>query len=95
VDDANYNSFKDGVFKALPTCQVGPEQPASRVVEGYIGHAYRLGCTAQGIELTLTGNLYWGKHHAYAVMAMFPAGIAEPPSVKAFVQSFALIDPAN
>ena len=95
VDDANYNSFKDAVFKELPKCEVGPEQPASRVVEGYIGHAYHLSCAMSNVQLTMTGNLYWGRHHAYAVMAMFPAGIAEPPSVKAFVQSFSVIDPAN
>lgn len=95
VDDANYNSFKDAVFKELPKCAVGPEQPASPAVDGYIGHAYRLSCAMPNLQLTMAGNLYWGKHHAYAVMAMFPADIAEPATVKSFVGSFSLIDPAK
>lgn len=95
VDDANFEIFKNAVFKALPKCEVGTDQPASPVVDGYIGHVYRLSCAMPNVQLTMTGNLYWGKHHAYAVMAMFPATVNEPATVKTFVESFSVIDPAK
>lgn len=95
VDNDTFEVFKSSVFKELPKCTVGQDKPASPLVEGYIGHFYQLNCALQNVQLTMRGNLYWGKHHAYAVMAMFPAGVTEPGEVKTFMESFSLIDPAK
>ena len=96
VDDATYQAFKAGVFKELPKCEAGAEQPASPVLEGYIGHAYRLNCDMPNTRVTIIGNLYWGKHYAFAVMTMFPANVAEPTAAEnKFTESFAVIDAAR
>ena len=96
VDDATYQAFKTGVFKELPKCEAGAEQPASPAVEGYIGHSYRLSCAMPNTRVSIVGNLYWGKHYAFAVMAMFPANVAEPTAgEKKFAESFAVIDAAR
>ena len=96
VDNATYQVFKDAVFKELPKCEAGAEQPVSPVLEGYIGHAYRLNCDMPNAKVTIVGNLYWGKHYAFAVMTMFPAGVAEPTATeKNFTGSFAVIDAAR
>jgi hypothetical protein len=96
VDDATFQTFKNGVFKELPKCQAGAEQAASPVLEGYIGHAYRLSCDMPNTKVTIVGNLYWGKHYAFAVMTMFPANVAEPTATeKKFAESFAVIDAAR
>jgi hypothetical protein len=93
VDDANFEIFKNAVFHELPKCEVGSDQPASPIVQGFIGRRYRLNCDLPQTKKTIAGNLYWGKHSSYAVMAMFPADAAEPAEVKKFVDSFAVIDP--
>lgn len=95
VDDANFQVFKNAVFKELPKCQVGAERAASPSVDGFIGRGYRLSCAMPNAQIALTGNLYWGKHHAYALMAMFPDDVSEPATVKTFVESFSVIDPAK
>jgi len=96
VNDATFQAFKDGVFKELPKCEAGAEQPASPALEGYIGHAYRLNCEMPNAKVTVVGNLYWGKHYAFAVMTMFPASVAEPTAAeKKFAESFAVIDAAR
>ena len=96
VDNATYQVFKDAVFKELPKCEAGAEQPASPLLEGYIGHAYRLSCDMPNTKVTIVGNLYWGKHYAFAVMTMFPASAAEPTATeKKFAESFAVIDAAR
>jgi hypothetical protein len=96
VNDATFQAFKDAVFKELPKCEAGAEQPASPVLEGYIGHAYRLSCDMPNARVSIVGNLYWGKHYAFAVMTMFPASVAEPTSTeKKFAESFAVIDAAR
>ncbi|MGE5323800.1 MAG: hypothetical protein ACM3SW_13110 [Actinomycetota bacterium] len=95
VDDTSFNAFRDAVFKELPKCQVDTEQPASPVVDGFIGHSYRLSCAMTNARLVMTGNLYWGKHYAYAVMAMFPDGITPPEAVKMFVESFSVVNSAQ
>lgn len=96
VDDATYQAFKTGVFKELPKCETGAEQPVSPVLEGYIGYSYRLNCDMPNTRVTIVGNLYWGKHYAFAVMAMFPASAAEPTAAtKKLVESFAVIDRAK
>ena len=96
VDDATYQAFKAGVFKELPKCEAGAEQPVSPALNGYIGHAYRLNCDMPSAKVIVVGNLYWGKHYAFAVMTMFPASVAEPTaSEKNFAESFAVIDAAR
>lgn len=98
VDDATFTIFKDAVFKELPNCSivkdgmvVVTEGLVSPVLQGYIGHWYRLGCDMKTTKLTIVGNLYWGKHYAYAVMAMFPPA-SEPATVNKFIGSFSVID---
>ncbi|HEX3095001.1 MAG TPA: hypothetical protein VHW72_20345 [Candidatus Angelobacter sp.] len=96
VDDATFQAFKAGVFKELPKCEAGAEQPASPTLEGYIGHAYRLNCDMPNARVTIVGNLYWGKHYAFAVMTMFPSSAAEPTAAEEkFAGSFAVIDAAK
>jgi hypothetical protein len=93
VDNVTFQAFKNGVFKELPKCEAGAEQPASPVLAGYIGHAYRLSCDMPNAKVTIVGNLYWGKHYAFAVMTMFPASVAEPTATEnKFTESFAVID---
>ena len=91
VDDTNYRAYKEGVLSQLPNCEVGAEQQPAPALTGYIGHWYKLNCTASNNKITVEGNLYWGKRHSYAVLALFPASAEEPPSVKKFTRSFALL----
>ena len=96
VDEATFQVFKSAVFKELPKCDVGTERPAAHAIEGYIGHGYRLSCDMPNTRVIIVGNLYWGKHDAYAVMTMFPASADEPAAAtNKFVESFAVIDPAK
>jgi len=95
VSDDNFKIFRDAVFKELPKCEVGPEQPVSPTLDGYIGHKYRLNCAMPNAPINMIGNLYWGKHYAYAVMVMFPASTVEPQAGNAFVESFSVVDPAK
>lgn len=96
VDNATYQAFKTGVFNELPKCETGAEQPASPALEGYLGHSYRLNCDMPNSRVTIVGNLYWGKHYAFAVMTMFAANVAEPTATaKKFAESFAVIDAAK
>lgn len=88
VDNATYMSYRDAVFKALPECQVGPEQAPAPAREGYIAHWYRLDCEAKGSKMVMEGNLYWGARHSYAVMVIFPAGPNEPQPIQKFLESF-------
>lgn len=96
VDEATFQGFKNGVFKELPKCETGAEQQASPAMEGYIGRSYRLSCDMPNTRVMIVGNLYWGKHYAFAVMTMFPASVSEPTSTeKQFADSFAVIDLAR
>lgn len=96
VDEATFEVFKSAVFKELPKCEAGAGQPASPALEGYIGHAYRLSCDMPNTRVVIVGNLYWGKHYAFAVMTMFAASANEPAAAeKKFFESFALVDPAR
>ena len=96
VDNTTFQAFRDGVFKELPKCETSSEEPAAHAIKGYIGHAYRLSCEMPNARVIIVGNLYWGKHYAYAVMAMFPANVDEPAAAtKKLVESFAVIDPAK
>src|SRR5262245_13083057 len=76
LDDATFQIFKSGFLKQLPKCEVRSEEAQSPAIRGYIGHRYMLNCDA----VVLAGNLYWGKHYAYAVMATYPTNSSEPPT---------------
>jgi hypothetical protein len=90
VDAATYEIYKNGVFKELPNCNVAKDEPAAPVVQGYIGHYYRLNCGT----VNMTGNLYWGKRFAYAVLAVYASNVAEPADTKKFLDSFAVLGPS-
>jgi hypothetical protein len=92
VDDATYEIFKTAVFKELPKCDVNAERPPVPVISGYIGHWYRLSCEMPNTKVTILGNLYWGKHYAYAVMVMFPSSADAPQTTSKFLESFGIID---
>lgn len=92
VDLATYDVFKKGVFKELPKCAVVTEGPPSPGLRGYIGGWYRLDCDEPNTKVSVLGNLYWGKHFAYAVMVLHAANVGEPVAKKDFLESFALID---
>jgi hypothetical protein len=92
VIDPAFAVFKDGVFKQMASCTVTSDGPVSQAVLGYIGHSYRMGCDSENMKVTVVANLYWGKHYAYAVMAVFSADLADPPETKKFLNSFSVID---
>ncbi len=95
VNEDTFKIFRDAVFKELPKCDVGPEQPVSPALGGYIGHKYKLSCAMPNAQITMFGNLYWGKHHAYAVMVMFMSSSTEPQAGNTFMESFSVADPAK
>jgi hypothetical protein len=90
VNDATFEVFKNAVFKELPKCTMVTDGIVSPAIQGYIGHWYRLSCD-MGSTVTIVGNLYWGRHYAYAVMAMFTTP-SDPPTIKKFTDSFAVTD---
>jgi len=92
VNEATYETFKNAVFKELPKCEVGTEAPPAPAIENYIGHWYRLNCDMTPNKVTVLGNLYWGKHHAYAVMVMYRSDLTEPAAGRSFLKSFAVLD---
>lgn len=95
VDNTNYEAFKNGVFSKLAKCAADSEQPASPSFPGYIGNQYLLSCDFPQGKVKIKGNLYWGKHYAFAVMDAFPDGMAEPAEARQFVKSFAVLDTAK
>jgi hypothetical protein len=94
VDESTYKAYRDGVLKEV-NCTVASETPAAPAIAAFIGRHYRMDCTISDQKLTFVGNMYWGKHYGYAVLAMFAATQVDSPNVKKFVDSFALIDPAK
>jgi len=92
VDDPTFQVFRDAVFKELPNCQVSQEKPPSPALSGYMGHWYRLACNMSGTNVVVLGNLYWGKHYAYAVMVMFAETASAPATTQKFLDSFGVID---
>jgi hypothetical protein len=95
VDEATFNIYRDAFLKGLPNCERITEDAASPAVQGYIGHWYRMSCNVSGQKLSFVGNLYWGKHYAYAVLAMFPTESSDPATAKKFTSSFAVLDPSK
>lgn len=92
VDEDTFTAFKKAVFNELPKCDVVDEQSASPAVRNYIGHWYRLSCAIGEVTVKIEGNLYWGKHFAYAVMVMNRANQSTPEGSQRFMDSFAVID---
>jgi tetratricopeptide (TPR) repeat protein len=92
VDETTYKTYRDAVLKGLSTCDVAVESAASPAVRSFVGHAYRLNCVFNNVKMTMVGNLYWGRHYGYAVLAMFAATVSDPPTARKFVDSFSLVD---
>jgi hypothetical protein len=92
VDEATYKIYRDNFIKGLPQCNLVREDPVSLSLTGYIGSWYRMNCDVQGNKLTFTGNLYWGRHYAYAALAMFPTGSGDPQTAEKFYNSFSVLD---
>ncbi|HMF90493.1 MAG TPA: hypothetical protein VKL40_07600 [Candidatus Angelobacter sp.] len=88
VDDASFQEFRNGFVKKLSNCAIDREGPRSPAIRGYLGRWYQFRCG----EVNLTGNLFWGKHYSYAVMAVYPSNAGEPSNVKRFLDSFSLLD---
>jgi len=95
VTDANFEIFKTSFLSKLPNCTVAADQSASPALQDYIGHEYLIHCNMPQGKITIVGSLYWGKHYSYAVMALFPSSVPQPTSVKKYIESFTLIDPAK
>ncbi|HWX54334.1 MAG TPA: hypothetical protein VN176_07050 [Verrucomicrobiae bacterium] len=95
VDEATFVGFRDNIFARWPQCSVFLDVAAFPVIPGYIGHRYRLNCGGEKTKLTITGNLYWGKHYAYAVLTLCNADLPEAPGTRKFLDSFSLIDAAK
>ena len=91
VDEATYQIFRNAVFKELPNCSIGVERTAAPALAGYVGHWYRLNCDISSTSVTALGNLYWGKHYAYAVMVMFRSDQAAPQTTDKFLGSFGVL----
>lgn len=91
VDEATYNVYRDSFMKNLPSCQQESERAAAPDLPGYIGHWYRMNCQVSGKAMTFVGDLYWGKHYAYAVMAIFPTAPSDPPGTQKFIGSFGVL----
>ena len=88
VDQATYDQFKNGVFNQLPKCTVNSEAAPTPELAGFIGHAYDLSCNIQGVAVKIQGDLYWGKHYAYAVLAIAPEKSVSPQANARFIGSF-------
>jgi len=92
VNDATYEVYKNAVFKELPKCGIDSEKAADPAIQGYIGHLYKMTCDMPNTKVTAEGNLYWGKHYAYAVMVMYSSSGVRPEGAKKFLESFSVID---
>ena len=92
VDEPTFKIYRDAFLKGLPQCDMAKEDPVSRPLAGYVGRWYRMNCDISGKKMSFTGNLYWGKHYAYAVLAMFPTAPTDPPESSRFYNSFSVLD---
>lgn len=94
VDEATFKIYRDGFIEDLPNwnCNLVTENPPSPALPGYVGHWYRMNCHGEKQKQTFIGNLYWGKHYAYAVMTIFPTAPSDPPAAKKFGDSFSVLD---
>lgn len=92
VNEATFTVYRDSFLKGLPQCEMTAEGPPLPAIPGHVGHSYRLNCNMDG-KKTFVGNLYWGKHYAYAVLVLFPSGSSDPAPGRQFLDSFSVIDP--
>ncbi|HEY6306461.1 MAG TPA: hypothetical protein VI488_08415 [Candidatus Angelobacter sp.] len=92
VDEVTFKVYRDAFMKGLPQCDLVTEDVASPAVQGYVGHWYRMNCRIGDKKVSFVGNLYWGKHYAYAVLTMFPTAPSDPPATRQFADSFSVID---
>jgi hypothetical protein len=92
VDEPTFRVYRDSFMHGLGNCQQESESAAAPAVPGYIGHWYRVNCRIENKPMTFSGNLYWGKRYAYAVMVIFNAAPSDPPATKKFTGSFAVLD---
>ena len=92
VDEPTFKIYRDAFLKGLPQCDMSKEDPVSHPLAGYVGRWYRMNCDISGKKMTFTGNLYWGKHYAYAVLAMFQTATTDPPQSSKFYNSFSVLD---
>ncbi len=95
VNEATFNVYRDAFLKGLPQCEMIKEASASPEIQGYIGHWYRMNCHVGDQPVSFIGNLYWGKHYAYAVLTMFKTEPSDPPGARRFSDSFSVIDAAK
>jgi hypothetical protein len=95
VNDANFKAHRDALLGNFPECKLFSEQAVAPALNGFIGGSYRLNCEVPGAKTRHIGNLYLGKHYFYGVFALFVPETAEPATVKNFIESFTLIDPAK
>lgn len=92
VDEPTFKVYRDAFLQGLPQCTLVKEQAASRPLQGYVGRWYRMNCDISSRKMSFLGNLYWGKHYAYAVLAMFSTAPTDPPEAEKFYNSFAVLD---
>lgn len=95
VDEATFNAFRDRFLQNLATCQVLSETAASPALANYQSKAYRLSCVLNGANKLIIGNLYWGEHYSYGALTISLPSPSDPPAIRKFLDSFALIDPAK
>ncbi|HEY6249031.1 MAG TPA: hypothetical protein VI685_03665 [Candidatus Angelobacter sp.] len=92
VDEPTFQIYRDAFLKGLPQCNLAKEDATSRPLTGYVGRWYRMDCDIGDKKMSFIGNLYWGKHYAYAVLAMFPSASSDPPEAAKFYNSFSVLD---
>jgi hypothetical protein len=92
VDETTFNIYRDAFLRGLPKCDLVKEDTPSPAVAAHVGHSYRLNCLVGESKYIFVGNLYWGKHRAYAVLSMFPTAASDPLTARRFINSFAVID---
>jgi|SRR5579864_2338008 len=92
VDDATFKVYRDAFLQGLPQCTLAKEDASSHPLSGYIGRWYRMNCDIGSQKMSFIGNLYWGRHYAYAVLAMFSTASADPPEAGKFYNSFSVLD---
>jgi len=91
VNEETFKIYRDAFLKGLPQCNLVKEDSTSHPLQGYIGRWYRMSCDIGSVKMSFIGNLYWGKHYAYAVLAMFSGASQDPPEAEKFYNSFSVL----
>jgi hypothetical protein len=92
VDEATFQVYRNAFLEGLPQCTMDAEKAANPALGALIGRWYRLSCKQADTKVVMEGNLYWGKHYAYAVLVMHPSAAAHPDGEQNFLDSFSMID---